>query len=149
MGAAVEIQRTLYATLRNDATLSGLLATDDYEGSPTFPAIYDHVPHPADAEDDTKFPYIHIGEWTSIEFDTDDTHGEESTVALHIWDRREGRLKAKQVRDAVKSLLHDATLSIAGTNAIYCFFESSESVPDPEPFVQHEVIRFRIVTMDS
>lgn len=149
MPAGAGIMLAVYALLRSDNTLRGLLATDVLEGSPTMPAVYNHVPQPSRAEDSTPFPYVVIGDDTSIEYGADDTSGEDTTITLHIFDRREDRLLAKQVRDAVKACLHDCNLQVPGTNTILCLFEGSDTIPDPEPLVQHEAIRFRVLTLDS
>lgn len=147
--ASLAIQQCLYALLRGDTTLRSLLATDQHEGSPTMPAVYDHVPQPDDPEDTSLFPYIVIGDDTAVQFDTDDLDGEETTITLHIWDKRRGRKRVKQIRDATYNALHTTMLDVSGTNAIFCYFEYSESVPDPDPLTQHGVIRFRIVTQGN
>lgn len=149
MPAGAAILQTLYSVLTTDATLRGLLADDFFEASPSMPAVYSKVPQPPLPENEQFFPYILIGDDVATAYDMDDTNGEDTIVTLHVFDWRRTRLRAKQVRDAVKLLLHNSRLSIPGTNFIFCFFESSTTVPDPEPMVQHETIRFRIVTMDS
>lgn len=149
MGASVSIQECLYALLRGDSSLRSLLADDAYEGSPTMPAVYDHVPQANNPEDTARFPYLVIGDDTAAPFDTDDVDGEETTVTIHIWDRRRGRKRAKQVRDAVYNALHGTQLEPSGQHSVLCFFDFSESIPDPDPLSQHVVIRFRIVTQES
>ncbi len=144
MGAA--LQQAIYARLSADASLIALLAADVYEGSPSRPAIYDHVLQPSDAGSSSAFPYVVIGDSSAISFDTDDVNGQEATVTLHVWDRREGSLRAKQVADAIYSSLHGADFPVFGQNLIFCYFDFRESIPDPEPLTKHEVIRFRIVT---
>lgn len=148
--AAGAVQQAVYDKLRLNVALAALLAEHAYDvGSPTLPAVYDYVPQPAAPEDDTRFPYVALGEFTASEFDTDDTDGQETTITLHVWDRREGRQRAKQVLDAVYDALHDQTLSIAGQVAVLCLWEFAESVPDTDPRVQHLVSRFRILTQSS
>lgn len=146
MSALLSVQQTFYSMLIADATLRSLLATHAFAGSPTLPAVYDHVPQPSAAEDESAFPYIALGEYTAAEFDTDDIDGMEHTVTLHVWDRRRGRKRAKQVADAIYSVLHNAQLEVSGQHAIYCFFEFSESIPDPDVLMQHLVMRFRVTT---
>lgn len=149
MGASWGLQQAIYNKLRTNAALAALLAVDAYEGSPSMPAVYDHVPQPAAPETDTFFPYVAIGDHTSADFDTDDIDGEETTITLHIWDRRLGSKRAKQSADAVYDALHNQPLDVAGQSVIYCYFEFRESVPDNDPKVQHEVIRFRIATQEA
>jgi len=149
VGASVGIQEAIYALLRGDATLIGLLAADLYEGSPSGPAVYDHVLQADESEDSANFPYVVIGDDTAAEFDTDDVDGEETTIVLHIWDRRRGRRRVKQIRDAIYNLVHGTQLDVSGQSTVLCYFEFSESIPDHDPLTQHGVIRFRIVTQES
>lgn len=149
MSAALAIQQAVYALLRGDSTLRGLLAVDALEGSPTAPAVYDHVPQADAPEDSAEFPYIVIGDDTAAQFDTDDVDGQETTITLHVWDRRRGRKRVKQVLDAVYGALHDVSLSISGQHHVLCLWEYSETVPDPDVLVQHAVTRFRILTQSS
>lgn len=149
MGAAFAVQVAVFDRLRADATLAGLLADSVIAGSPTEPAIYDHVPQAQLSEDPSQFPYVVIGDDTAGEFDTDDVNGQETTVTLHIWSRYRGKKEVKQIADAIYDALHDATLAISGQNAIYCFWEFAESVPESDVLVQHEVTRFRIVTQEN
>lgn len=149
MSAELEVQNAILAVLQRDAPLAALLAEHPYGGSPTLPAIYDTVPQSDEAEDESKFPYVVIGEDTSVQFDTDDVDGQEHTVTLHVFDRREGRKRAKQVIGALYDALHNASLSVTGHDAVFCFFDFSGAVPDPDPLTQHEVIRFRIVTQEA
>lgn len=151
MPASLAIQQAIYRLLQANSSVRSLIASDGIGGSPTTGAIYDQPAATSSTpESASAFPYIVIGEDTAVDFDADDFNGEETTVTLHIWDRAKGRKKAKQVRDAVKAAMHDCTLDVgATTNFLYCFFEYSDAVSDPDPRTQHLVIRFRIVTMDS
>lgn len=144
------IQRAIYAALTSDPALAALLAADVTEvGSPALPGVYDHVPQPEHAEDDSVYPYVVIGEHTGVPFDTDDVNGQETTIVLHIWDRRAGRLRAKQVVGAIYAVLHDKPLVVDGVSCVFCFWEFGESVPDPDDKIQHEVTRYRILTQAS
>lgn len=149
MSAELELQQAIFNLLRTDAPLRALLAPNPYSGSPSEPAIYDTAPQADEPEEQSAFPYVVLGEDTAVEFDTDDVDGHEHTVTLHVFDRREGRRRAKQVIGALYDALHNAALSVSGHDAVFCFFDFSGAVPDPEPLTQHEVIRFRIVTQEA
>lgn len=144
------IHQAVYRALRADSTLAALLAVDVYEGSPTAAAIYDHVDQVEASEDPANFPYVVIGDDTGVPFDTDDLNGQEVTITIHIWDRYRGRKRAKQVADAIYSVLHtdpgEQPIQVDGTNCIFCYWDFGESIPDPDPMTKHEVTRFRIVT---
>src|SRR5690625_7353715 len=68
--------------------------------------VYDDVPQGA------AFPYIVIGDDTSIPFDDDCNVGAESTITIHVWSIYSGRLEVKQIMNAVYNRLHRQNLSI-------------------------------------
>lgn len=147
--AELALQNEIFRVLRADSTLRALLAEHEYEGSPTAPAVYDHVPQVAESEDDAKFPLVAIGDDTAVESDTDELDGQEHTVTIHVYDRYEGRKRVKQILTAIYDALHRAALSVSGHHTVFCFWEFSGSVPDPDPLTQHAVTRFRITTQES
>jgi hypothetical protein len=146
MSAAVEIQRAIYNALRNDASVAGLLAVDPNAGSPTMPAVFDHVPQSATPEAATSFPYVALGATTEGEFDTDDQVGRETTFTIHTWSRKRGLNELKQVMDAIKSMLHNGTLTVSGETFVFCYQDFAETMLDPDGMTRHGVQRFRIVT---
>lgn len=148
MSAEYALQVALFTALRASSPLRSLLAEHVDEGSPTAPAIYDHVPQVVASEDETKFPLVALGDDTAVEFDTGDVNGQEHTCTLHVYDRYEGRKRVKQIMDAIYDALHEAQLVVSGQHAVYCFWEYSGSVPDSDPQTQHGVTRFRIVTQE-
>ena len=107
-------------------------------GWPTF----DHVPQ------ETTFPYIVIGDDTSIPWDTDDSIGSETTCTIHIWSRHRGRKEVKEIMRTVYEALHRQELSIVGGSLVECSAEFAESFLDPDGLTRHGVIRFRL-TVDS
>jgi len=149
MSAELEIQQAVFNKLRTDPALKALLADHLYAGSPTEAAIYDAAPQSDEAEQESAFPYVVIGEDTAGEFDTDDVNGQVHTITLHAFDRREGRSRVKQVIGAIYDALHDAELVVSGQHTVFCFWEFSGSVPDPDVLTQHEVTRFRITTQEN
>lgn len=148
-GDSDAIQAAVYRTLCGDSQLAGLLAADYYESSPTGPAVYSKAPQVPKPEEETRFPYVVLGDDAAAPFDTDDVNGEETISSLHIWDAGDSPRRAKQIRDRVKAVLHNASLVVSGTNALFCYFNGSHSVPDPDPQLHHEVIDFRIVTQSA
>jgi len=149
VSAELAIQQAVIAALRADATLISLLATHAYEGSPTVPGVYEYVPQADASESDVDFPYVVAGDMTGAEFDTDDLNGQDHTLTLHVWDRYRGRKRVRQVLDAIYVVLHRASLAVSGQTTIFCYWEFSQSMPDPDPETQHGVTRFRILTQET
>jgi hypothetical protein len=117
-----EIQAAIYAKV------SGL-------GWPTF----DHTPQ------DTPFPYVVIGDDTSIPWDTDDSIGTETTCTIHVWSRHRGRKEVKEIMRTLYEALHRQELSIIGGALVECMAEFQESFLDPDGLTRHGVIRFRLI----
>lgn len=103
---------------------------------------YDHVPQ------ETAFPYVVIGDDTSIPWDTDDSIGSETTCTIHVWSRHRGRKEVKQIMRTIYEALHRQELSIIGGALVECQAELEESFMDPDGLTRHGVIRFRL-TVDS
>lgn len=101
--------------------------------------VYDNVPQ------DTAFPYIVIGDDTSIPFDTDDSIGSEVTCTIHVWSRYRGKKEVKEIMGAVYASLHRASFAIADGALIECVSEFAESFVDPDGLTRHGVIRFRLI----
>ena len=143
------LQIAVVNALRADSTIQSLLGEHPYGGSPSVPYVAEFIEQGADAASESVFPYVVVGDTTATEFDTDDVDGQEHTLTLHIWDRYRGRTRCRQVADAIYSALHGVSITVSGRVTVYCYWEFSESIPDPDVKLQHLVTRYRIVTMDS
>lgn len=107
--------------------------------------VYDHVPQESDAGDDSKFPYITIGEARANEFDTDDKLGFDATVVIHVWSRQRGRKQVKLIQDQVYEVLHRANLTIIGYHFLSMDQEFAESFVDNDGLTRHGVQQFRVL----
>ena len=126
------IQKAVYQKLIADTALMAKIV-----------GVYDAVPQ------GTAYPYISIGEDTSLQWDTDDSDGVESTLTLHAWSRQYGRRESKEIMDLVHGALHRAELQIDDADSVFCHFEFSESFMDPDGVTRHGVMRYRIVAEEA
>lgn len=104
------------------------------------PPVYDDVPQNA------AFPYIVIGDDTSIAFDDDCGTGFESTITLHVWSIYSGRKEVKDIMGAIYTCLHRQKLNITGGYAVTMNFEYQDTLLDPDGVTRHGIIRFRLLT---
>jgi hypothetical protein len=147
MSAELELHKTVIAALLADATLGAMLAPHKYKAGAR--AVYDYVDQSAKPEDASEFPYIVVGDTTAAQFDTDDINGQEHTLALHIWDRYRGTKRIREIQGAIYDVLHEAELVVAGHFSLFCYYDFSGSVNDPDVPTEHGVVRYRIVTQSA
>jgi hypothetical protein len=114
------------------------LLTNDSELMDKINGVYDDVPKQA------KFPYVTIGEVTSIPFRTLSGFGEECTVTLHIWSRYKGIKEAAEILDHLNRILADTVFDISGYEMVGCYYEFSETLRDPDGDTRHIPVRYRV-----
>lgn len=124
-----EIQKSIYDELLGYYPLTSMVED----------RIYDHVPQ------NTVYPYVSIGDDTSVAWDTDLDNGSETTLTIHVWSRMRGRREVKEVMQQIYAALHKTDLSIVGAHTVFCHFDFSESLLDSDGITRHGVIRFRII----
>ena len=102
--------------------------------------VYDDVPQGA------AFPYIVIGDDTSVPFDDDCGIGLDSTITIHVWSVHSGRAEAKRIMNTIYNSLHRQNLPIVGAYSVTLNAEYQDTFLDPDGVTRHGVIRFRLLT---
>ena len=93
------------------------------------------------------YPFITLGEETTIDYSTKTATGGETTINIHIWSQYKGSKQTKEIMDKVHDLLHDSNLSVTGFNLINLRFEYSDIMRDPDGITRHGVMRFRAIIL--
>jgi len=93
------------------------------------------------------YPFITLGEETTIDYSTKTATGSETTINIHIWSQYKGSKQTKQIMDKVHDLLHDIDLTVTGFNLINLRFEYSDIMRDPDGITRHGVMRFRAIIL--
>jgi len=93
------------------------------------------------------YPFITLGEETTIDYSTKTATGSETTINIHIWSQYKGSKQTKEIMDKVHDLLHDSNLSVTGFNLINLRFEFSDIMRDPDGITRHGVMRFRAIIL--
>jgi hypothetical protein len=122
----------VYSRLTGDATLMGLV-----EG------VYDDVPQ------DTAYPYIVVGEETTLNAGTKTLDGLEYTLTIHVWSRYRGLKETKQIMQRIYALLHTYDLAVTGASLVNLRQEFSSTFVDADGLTRHGVIRFRAMVFDQ
>ena len=93
------------------------------------------------------YPFITLGEETTIDYSTKTATGSETTINIHIWSQYKGSKQTKEIMDKVHDLLHDSNLTVTGFNLINLRFEFSDIMRDPDGITRHGVMRFRAIIL--
>lgn len=102
--------------------------------------VYDDVPQ------NTKLPYVTIGEDDSEAWDTDDSLGLDTDITIHVWSEYAGRKEAKELMGQIYNALNRHELVVDGMHTVDCIFEYQDIFLDPDGVTRHGVIRFRLTT---
>lgn len=126
-----ELQVALKAMLAAYAPLVAVLA----EGADS---IRDH------AQQGTPYPYLVIGEASSLNDDTKSTNGWSFAVTIHCWSDYSGRKIVKEINAHIYDALHHQDIAINGFQCVDCRYESSETFLEPNGRTRQGVITFDI-----
>ncbi len=143
-----ELQIAIKTRLDAFAGLTAILATD---ADGTGAAIYDHVPQEVSDDDGSggivspNFPYIRIGEFTAIPFDTHSSQGSDNTITIHSWSRYRGMSEIKRIQRQTYLALHRFELVVSGVDTVDCQWDSVDVFLDDDGLTRHGVQRFRIM----
>jgi len=129
---SLELQKSIFNALDGDSNLQSLV-TD----------VYDFVP------ESTAFPYVKIGEETSIDNGTKTLQGNEHTLVIHTFSRYRGSKEVKEIMSRIYALLHESSLSVSGASLVNLRFEFSDVIKENDGFTSHGLQRFRAVVYDS
>jgi hypothetical protein len=129
---SLELQKSIFNALDGDSTLQNLV-TD----------VYDFVP------ENTAFPYVKVGEETSIDNGTKTLQGNEHTLVIHTFSRYRGSKEVKEIMSRIYALLHESSLSVSGASLVNLRFEFSDVIKENDGFTSHGLQRFRAVVYDS
>ena len=129
---SLELQKSIFNALDGDSTLQNLV-TD----------VYDFVP------ESTAFPYVKIGEETSLDNGTKTLQGNEHTLVIHTFSRYRGSKEVKEIMSRIYALLHESSLSVSGASLVNLRFEFSDVIKENDGFTSHGIQRFRAVVYDS
>jgi hypothetical protein len=103
--------------------------------------------------EDEPFPYVHIGESTSIPDGTHSGQGRQVAATLHSWARARSARKVNQIGALVVAALdlQEATLNAAtpGVTVWMVRHEFSQTLRDPDRTIRHRIDRVRIYTSQS
>ena len=130
---SLELQKIIYDTLSGDSTI-----TTTYGAN-----VYDYIP------DNSAFPYVKVGEETSVDNGTKTLQGNEHTLVIHTFSQYRGSKEVKNIMSRIYALLHESSLSVSGANLVNLRFEFSDVIKENDGLTTHGLQRFRAVVFDN
>ena len=128
------VQKAIFSTLSADSSLDSLVGNNK---------ILDDVPQ------GTNYPYVQIGEETSIDAGLKDKEAQEYTLTIHIWSRYRGNKETKEIAERIYTLLHNGAISVTGASLANIRNEFFTILIDDDGITRHGVMRFRAIVFDT
>ncbi len=125
--ALFAVQKAIYRELTSNQELMAIVT-----------GIFDQVPQ------DQPFPYVTIGEFTSVPFRTHSRFGEEITVTMHIWSQAEGYMESATILDQLNKSLADVAVAVEGFGEVGFFYEFSQALREPDGVTRQMPFRYRL-----
>jgi len=99
-------------------------------------------------DEKASLPIVVIGDGTTVDNSSKTSAGQMHTLTIHAWSSAHGRMEVKDIMGLVYDILHNASLTLSGHNAVLCQFEFSEDFREleDERTLNHGVMRFRVIT---
>ncbi|CDQ22571.1 DUF3168 domain-containing protein [Halobacillus karajensis] len=127
--ALFELQKAIYTSLSNHQPL-----TDKVK------AILD------DTEPDQAFPYVTIGEPSSVPAYTKTSTREEIAWTLHCWSKYQGRKESMEILNLMNEAFTQQPLSLGGGFSVSSFnAEQIQVITDIDGETRHGILRVRFV----
>lgn len=130
---SLELQKSIFDTLSGDSTITSTYGAN----------VYDYIP------DNTSFPYVKLGEETSVDNGTKTLQGNEHTLVIHTFSQYRGSKEVKNIMSRIYALLHESSLSVSGASLVNLRFEFSDIIKENDGLTTHGIQRFRAVVFDS
>ena len=109
------------------------------------PEIDDPVAILDDVPSDTKYPYIVIGEETSIDNDTKDNAGAEHTITIHSWSQYIGLKEVKLMEAFLVDKLHQSIITMPNADIVNIRREFDQVLVEPDGITRHAISRYRVI----
>jgi hypothetical protein len=130
MDSTLELQKTLVALLKADATLAAIVGARVYDTPPQDPA----------------YPYVSFGPSKGLSWDTDTGLGWDASLQIDTWSRKPGRVEAAQIMTAINAAVHRSDLSLDTQVSCLALHDFSTILPEDDGVTTHGVQRFRFLT---
>jgi hypothetical protein len=101
-------------------------------------AVYD------EPSENQAFPYVTIGESSTINDGTKLDHGDDHYETIHVWSRAKGFKECKNMMSAVIAAISGASFSEAGYTIRFIEIDTVNTFRDPDGLTRHGVVRAKL-----
>ncbi len=133
----VELQKGIYNKLTGDSALMALVK-----------GVYDNPAQVTDPGDNAEFPFLTMSDIQPTPWDTDGDVGTDAQFTIHVWSRASHALEAREIQDAITSLLHRDKLVITGQRVIGLDYIRADVQRDADGLTRHGIQDFRITYIE-
>jgi hypothetical protein len=132
------IQKAVWKILTDDAMLMSQIV-----------GVFDFVP------DNTNFPYVQIGEFTTSPFETFADYGQEVSMTIHVWSQRigtkayQGMMQIENIMDSIQRLLCRTRFPLNLWSNVGCWGDFSQTFREPDGITLHGVLKYRIKVLQN
>ena len=106
-------------------------------------AILDDIPS------ETNYPYIVIGEETSIDADTKNLAGAEHTITIHSWSQYSGQKEIKIMEAWLVDKLHEKSIPLPRATIVNMRREFYQVLVEVDGITRHGISRYRVTIFSS
>jgi hypothetical protein len=131
-----EIQKAIYAALKASTELTPLIVD-----------VCDNVPLQGESQDDTKFPFVKIGDDSYIDSSTNCSTGFDGSLQIRAYTRSGGGSKQlKTIQKAIYNALNRANLTVDNAQFIgLTWTDNPTTFTEPDGLTQTGIMNFRIL----
>jgi hypothetical protein len=131
-----EIQKAIYAALKASTELTPLIVD-----------VYDNVPLQGESQDDSKFPFVKIGDDSYIDSSTNCSTGFDGSLQIRAYTRSGGGSKQlKTIQKAIYNALNRANLTVDNAQFIgLTWTDNPTAFTEPDGLTQTGIMNFRIL----
>ena len=106
--------------------------------------VFDDVP------ENTAYPYVVIGEETSVNLGTKTLDAHEHTLTIHAWSQYRGGMRdVKVIMQQIFTALHNSDITVSGASLVNIRHEFEQVLLEQDGITRHGIMRFRVVVFDN
>tara|TARA_R110000796_G_scaffold251125_2_gene381799 strand:+ start:1310 stop:1717 length:408 start_codon:yes stop_codon:yes gene_type:complete len=129
-----DLQTIIYSTLSASSALDSLIGDNK---------IFDNIPQ------DTSYPYVVIGNDSSVNTGTKTLDGNEYSVDIEVWSQYRGKKEIKDAMEIIYGLFHNVNYAVSGANMVVSQVRNVQSLIESDGITRHGMISLSVIVYDN